>query len=547
MFRNYSERRWPRWLATVAVGFAGLTVVNFAAANIGAFITHRTLLHVPTRIAAFSLVPVLRQWRNPRLGWPVEVRHVLPGQVGYLLSALAVLLLLVLGFTVIDAVRRRIRRLRRKARDRRALRSMATRRREIRHLLIEEPTPNRLMLARFDKRRMLATEDPASFPPGHAPKEAGGPVMFLAPNRYQATEAALNSVASWLGPAIILSTNPDVIHRSVEARKALGNIHVFDPLNVSGRSDTTWSPLDQAATPAGANDAARLLHSVSEQGEPTTTTAELAITVLAHLLCIAALSGKTVHDAAYWASDWPSATTTATLKKFLGVLVDHADKGVAAHAERVVAELESIATRDKRTFPQVLETLRSATRPWNDARMCEQTRRPTLPLRAPQNRDTLYVVVPMESRLQPVATAALFNLLRTVELRRTQVGRSPAPLLLVAIDLDTFRFPMVNDWNRWASGGCFQIVTSATALSGAECIGARSDITALGTHSSIVCAPGRYDEETFEYLRTAAWNGRHATSQRLKTPALRVQQASSPRIWPTRAVLYGDHNVILRT
>ena len=90
MFGFSSERCWPGRLAGLLLGVIGLSAINCAAANLSALIIHKTRRHVPARVSATSFVPVARHWRNPRLGWPPEIRHLLPSPTGYGLSIVVV-------------------------------------------------------------------------------------------------------------------------------------------------------------------------------------------------------------------------------------------------------------------------------------------------------------------------------------------------------------------------------------------------------------------------------------------------------------------------
>lgn len=135
---------------------------------------------------------------------------------------------------------------------------------------------------------------------------------------------------------MIVPTHIDTIHRSSAARESRGKIQVFDPLNSSGRANTSWTALHLAETPAWAASTAQMLHATSsDRRGPSSPGSEQAITVLAHLCWVASHADKTITDVAYWSHGWPSAATATTLKRFIGVLVDHTDKLVAQHAERV--------------------------------------------------------------------------------------------------------------------------------------------------------------------------------------------------------------------
>ena len=199
MFGGYNNRRWPGVLTGVFASAVAFTVTNWAAANLSALINRGARLHVPARSALVAAVAVIRRWRDPRLAWPPAVQPILPSARTYWLCAAAVVVFAVLACLTVVELRRHARRARARLRRRRAVRAITPRRRHIRTLIIEGPTPNRLLLGRFDHRTLLATEDPSAYVPSQAPTCIGGPVMYLCPDRTCATDAALEAAVNWVG------------------------------------------------------------------------------------------------------------------------------------------------------------------------------------------------------------------------------------------------------------------------------------------------------------------------------------------------------------
>lgn len=100
---------------------------------------------------------------------------------------------------------------------------------------------------------------PSTYVPGRTPPDIGGPVMYLCLDRTRATDAALEATVNWVGPAIIVTTQTDTVFRSIGERAEDGEVMVFDPLNVSGRANASWTPLQVAHTSAGADYVVDLL------------------------------------------------------------------------------------------------------------------------------------------------------------------------------------------------------------------------------------------------------------------------------------------------
>ncbi len=118
--------------------------------------------------------------------------------------------------------------------------------RELAPLLTRDPEPGRFVLARY-KRRWLATES-------HTVKRGRptlGAVAVFGPSQSGKTTGLIDGVRTWHGPAIVSSVKNDLLRATIEARRAVGDVKVFDPLGTTGIPTAGWTPL------RGGEDAAR--------------------------------------------------------------------------------------------------------------------------------------------------------------------------------------------------------------------------------------------------------------------------------------------------
>src|ERR1035438_3949151 len=77
--------------------------------------------------------------------------------------------------------------------------------------------------------------------------EAFRPVLALGPQRSRKTTGlAVPSVLDWPGPVVAASTGMDVIEQTIETRRRVGEVMIFDPSEVmAGWPERVgWNPLE---------------------------------------------------------------------------------------------------------------------------------------------------------------------------------------------------------------------------------------------------------------------------------------------------------------
>lgn len=282
--------------------------------------------HLPHVGPLRALISALRllgdgRWGEPATAYPKEVRNSLPGPLLWWLSTTAVLAAWV---AVAAMVLRRVEpelareRLGRRSFDWRGSHPRVWGRH--RDLRLRRDTRRGFSLGRVDGRPVYADEE------AH--------VVVIAPTRAGKTTRC---VIPWLlehdGPAIVTSTNRDVIDASRQARERTGRAWIFDPF---GTESMAWSPLAGCESWSGALRQAQWLADASSDGDSEIARywRGEAAKLLAPLLHAAALRGH----------DMPTVLGWVDAQETRGVLTILS----AAQAGPARAQLKAISELDPR-------------------------------------------------------------------------------------------------------------------------------------------------------------------------------------------------------
>ena len=108
------------------------------------------------------------------------------------------------------------------------------------------PPTGRMLLGRHaGSGRVLATEDrERNALSGRAAARQGsrGSVALIGPTGSGKTALAASAVATWDGPAVVVSVKRDLYDVTVAARANKGELAVFDPAASTGLPSARWSP-----------------------------------------------------------------------------------------------------------------------------------------------------------------------------------------------------------------------------------------------------------------------------------------------------------------
>src|SRR5207237_9673375 len=89
-------------------------------------------------------------------------------------------------------------------------------------------------------------------------------VAFGPPQSGKSAGLAIPALLEWEGPAVASSIQTDLLTATLDRRRALGPVFVFDPFALAGVRTHTWSPLSRARTWDGALEVAWRLASAGE-------------------------------------------------------------------------------------------------------------------------------------------------------------------------------------------------------------------------------------------------------------------------------------------
>lgn len=109
------------------------------------------------------------------------------------------------------------------------------------------------------------------------------------------------------GPAIVTSVKGDAIWDTIEYRKSLGPVHIFDPSRTIDHLSSTWSPLSMCDTWEGSLDMGKWLLEASpvsqDEGKDKTFWFSNAQNILSPLLFAAKKTERTMANVADWIDD----------------------------------------------------------------------------------------------------------------------------------------------------------------------------------------------------------------------------------------------------
>lgn len=201
---------------------------------------------------------------------------------------------------------------------------------DLRPLIVGRPRPGRFVLGRF-RRHLLAAENPAAASRRKRWRSDIGSIALIGPSRSGKTRCARAGIRHWGQPAILSSVKTDLLAATVEERRRLGEVNVFDPTGVTGMASAHWTPLRAAGSLQGAAATAKALVDAAPRGARSSDSHWLkqAEILLTSLLCLAANSEKpTISDVVDWVLglDRPTDESSGTVGPLLRAQVESATR-----------------------------------------------------------------------------------------------------------------------------------------------------------------------------------------------------------------------------
>jgi type IV secretion system protein VirD4 len=261
--------------------------------------------------------------------------------------------------------------------------------------------------------RMLATEQHHSV------------VVFGPTGSGKTTSVVIPALLNHAGPAVALSVKSDLVLATHRVRRTVGDIHVYDPLGLTGFECAAWTPLRACKSWEEAQRMAEALTSaVGDTGLAESRFWDaMAAKMLEPLLHAAALEDLTMRDVVRW--------------------VDRREKNIVTNileshdAKDALQSFQASQKRDDRTLSSVYASTEVMLRAYATPSMSDHKPSESIdPAQLIAGKGTLYVVAPTEdqARLRPVFAALVKDIYRSAVLTSERKGKPLDPSLLLVLD-----------------------------------------------------------------------------------------------------------------
>jgi type IV secretion system protein VirD4 len=430
---------------------------------------------------------------DPALAWPPGARRLLPGPAGCYLA------LALLGASVCAAVRGVTRSGlwpglvgpgRHGARwaspgDLRRLRKPGRRRPRRR--------PGRLALGRHRGRLLYAEERHAlvAFGPPQSGKSAG---------------LAVPALLEWEGPAVASSIKTDLLAATIDYRRTLGPVFVFDPFGLAQTQSHTWSPLAGCDTWDGALEAAWRLAGAAELDtkgvEGGDFWAVAAEQRLAPLLFVAGRAGLGMDAIVRWVYGQGSRELDETIARLTGEAgTDEAVEDVHAAYDA----LRAFEAQADRTRTSIEATAQGLLRAYRFRRVVRSAASHQITADALlDQRATLYLIGDAKASklLRPIFLALLSEVIdRAYERATLSGGRLSDPLLLCLDEAGNVApLPNLAEVASTAPSHNIQLISIFHDLAQARSRYGRQAETVVNSHRARMLLPGVADLDTLRYF-----------------------------------------------
>jgi type IV secretion system protein VirD4 len=436
------------------------------------------LLGVLTRLPA--------RFGHPARAWPPATRGRLPGPVGFyatlgLLGGVAWVALRVGGRAGLL--------------DGRGSGAHWARGSELRALRDGAPRARRCRLALGRQgRRLLRAEDRHAL------------VAFGPPQSGKSAGLAVPALLEWDGPAVASSIKTDLLAMTERRRRALGEVYVFDPFELTGRGSSTWSPLHGARTWDGALEGAWRLASAGELDQRGVEGGDFwAIAAeqrLAPLLFAAAATGNGMDAVVRWAYGQGGRDLDRTLMELTGSATSEPELAGAHAAYDAVRAFEAQADRTRSSIEATAQALLRAyrfERVQRSARSCEIDADRLL-----DRTSTLYLIGDAKASklLRPIFLALLSEIVDRAYERATLAGGALKLPLLLCLDEAGNVAPLPNlaEIASTAPSHNIQLVSIFHDLQQARSRYGRQAETVVNSHRARMLLPGVADLDTLRYF-----------------------------------------------
>jgi type IV secretion system protein VirD4 len=350
-------------------------------------------------------------------------------------------------------------------------------------------------------------------------------VAFGPPQSGKSAGLAVPALLEWDGPAVASSIKTDLLSSTVDRRRELGPVFVFDPFELSGAAAQTWSPLRGAATWDGALEVAWRLAAAGELDQRGVEGGDFwAIAAeqrLAPLLYAAARTGAGIEAVVRWTYGQGSRELYEAISQLTGSATDEAELEGAHAAYDAVRAFEAQADRTRTSIEATAQGLLRAyrfARVLRSARGCEITPDALLDARA-----TLYLIGDAKASklLRPIFLALLSEIVdRAYERATLAGGRLGLPLLLCLDEAGNVApLPNLAEIASTAPSHNIQLVSIFHDLAQARSRYGRQAETVVNSHRARMLLPGVADLETLRYFSGLAGEEETRETTRTSSPS----------------------------
>jgi type IV secretion system protein VirD4 len=331
-------------------------------------------------------------------------------------------------------------------------------------------------------------------------------VAFGPPQSGKSAGLAVPALLEWDGPAVASSIKTDLLGTTERRRRALGEVFVFDPFELTGASSCTWSPLHGAGTWDGALEVAWRLASAGEVDQRGVEGGDFwAIAAeqrLAPLLYAAAATGAGMDAVVRWTYGQGARDLDRTLMELTGSATDEAELAGAHAAYDAVRAFEAQADR---TRSSIEATAQALLRAYRFERVQRSARSSEIePDRLLDGPATLYLIGDAKASklLRPIFLALLSEIVERAYERATLAGGALELPLLLCLDEAGNVAPLPNlaEIASTAPSHNIQLISIFHDLQQARSRYGRQAETMVNSHRARMLLPGVADLDTLRYF-----------------------------------------------
>ena len=517
------------WIAILIVAAGLATVGVWGGAQLASLLHSRDTLPASPATGMAALVRLPSNMGDPAQAWGDPLASQLPGVVLYwLATGVVALVALAAGVGAYVAVTSMRIGTNRKARLGVEPQARLARRRDLKPLIVDGPTRGRFILGRVG-HKLVATEDrhsqSAAAQRNRTRTRVGdrSAVVVVGPARCGKTANVTAGILDWETAAILSSVKDDLFTATIERRRQLGDVFVFDPFGElpedlgEGVQRVGWSPLQAAVSISGAQQAANtLLDAGPTEG---VTNANYWSTkgeqLLWPMLYAAAVANRSMGDVTRWMALQDG--TEDDGGEVVAILSHMVCSGgvTGMEAQQALTAFTGFWKLDARTRSDIFSTAQTLITAWEDPYIAAasatavqmatgELTRPAMDLaRLLTANNTLYVVQPLKSveRFAVVFGGLLGDLLRDQAYEISKRAGQPVPPLLAVID-EAGNTPL--RWMPQVASTCagigVQLVTVWQSLAQMKSIYQAQTDALLTNHGSKIFFSGLSDDTTLRYV-----------------------------------------------